>query len=80
MPDKTIIQKPIVKTDLKNVTLLLEAGTKTWNATYTPKDAAGAPIGPEPRVISGNVTQDPGLWAWIDTVVVAAINAQEGTA
>jgi hypothetical protein len=79
MPDKTIIQKPVVKTDLRNVSLLLEAGVKTWNATYLPKDDTGAAIGTEPRVVSGTVTQDPGLWAWVDSVVVVAINAQEGT-
>ena len=80
MPDKTIVQKPVVKNDLKNVSLLLEAGVKTWNATYVPKDATGATIGDEPRVISGTVTMDPGLWAWIDTVVVVAINEKEQTA
>jgi hypothetical protein len=80
MPDKTIVQTPVGKTDLKNISLLLEEGTKTWNATYIPKDDAGTAIGDEPRVISGLVTQDPGLWAWVDTVVVAAINGKEGTA
>jgi len=80
MPNKTIVQKPVGKADLKNVSLLLEAGVKTWNTTYTPKDDTGAPIGEEPRVIGGTLAQDPGLWAWIDAVVIPAINAKEGTA
>ena len=62
MPDKTMVQKPIKKTDLNNVSLLLVATEKTWSCTYTPKDETGAAIG-EPRVIGGAVTADPGLWA-----------------
>jgi hypothetical protein len=80
MADKTITQKAVGKTDLKNVALLLEGGMKSWNATYIPKDSTGANVGDEPRAISGTVTQDPGLWAWVDTVVVVAINQKEGTA
>ena len=79
MPAKTILQQPVKKTDLTNVTLLLIAADKTWNALYVPKDETGAAMG-EPRTISGTVTADPGLWAWVEYTVVAAINAREGTA
>jgi hypothetical protein len=81
MPEKTIRQQPVVKTDLAGVHLHLEeGGMKSWNATYLPKDETGASIGTEPRTAGGSVTQDPGLWAWVDGVVIPAINAQEGTA
>jgi hypothetical protein len=79
MATKTLVQQPVKKTDLKDVHLYLgAAGEKTWSALYVPKDATGAAIG-EPRSITGVVTQDPGLWAWVDGVVVPAINAVEGT-
>ena len=80
MPNKTIVQKPVTKNDLGNITLLLVSGTKTWNAQYIPKDESGNGIGTEMRVISGTVTQDPGLWAWVDSVVIPAINVKEQTA
>ena len=80
MAEKTILQQPVKKTDLNDLHLFIGGtGEKTWNALYVPKDETGAAIG-EARSISGPVTQDPGLWAWIDTVVIPAINAQEGTA
>ena len=81
MPNKTIIQKPVVKADLKDVHLyLVSPGNLTWGANYVPKDETGAVIGTEPRNVSGTVTQDPGLWAWVDSVVIVAINEKEGTA
>ena len=79
MADKTIVQVPVKKTDLKDVHLYLSDAGKSWNALYIPKDATGAEIGPGLRSVSGTVTADPGLWAWVDSVVVPAINAQEGT-
>ena len=80
MPDKTIVQKPVTNADLTDCHLYLVLGTPTWGATYIPKDATGAPIG-EPRVINGgDVAYNAGLWAWVDSVVVAAINTKEGTA
>jgi hypothetical protein len=79
MPDKTVVQKPVTNADLTDCHLYLVAGTPTWGATYVPKDATGAAIG-GPRTVSGTVAYDPGLWAWVDAVVVAAINTQEGTA
>lgn len=81
MPEKVIHQQPVKKTDLVNVSLYLSAsGAKTWGATYLPKDELGNPVGTEPRVMGTQpVTTDPGLWAWVDNVVVVAINAQEGT-
>jgi hypothetical protein len=80
MANKTIIQVPIKKTDLQTVSLTMVMEEKTWNAIYAPKDETGAPISTESRSCSGTVTADPGLWAWIDNVVIPAINAQEGTA
>ena len=55
------------------------AGSPNWSALYLPKDATGAAIG-APRTLSGPVAYDAGLWAWVDSVVVAAANAAEGTA
>jgi hypothetical protein len=78
MAEKTIRQQPITNAHLTDAHLYLVAGTPTWSALYVPVDETGAKIG-EPRTIGGPVAYDPGLWAWVDTVIVASANAKEGT-
>ena len=78
MANKTIVQVPVKKTELKDLHLYMTSGTPTWGALYVPEDDTGAPIG-EPRSLSGAVTDAADLFAWVDRIIVPAINAQEGT-
>jgi hypothetical protein len=79
MADKTIVQKPVTSAELKDIHLYQESNT--WSASYVPKDNSGQPIGGlgATRSVSGTLTQDAGMTAWITGVVITAINTQEGT-
>jgi len=78
MADKTIVQKPVKKGDLSDLHLYITPSGQNWNALYTPKDAAGAPIG-TPRTLTGVLAHPQELFAWVDLEVIPAINAAEGT-
>jgi hypothetical protein len=77
MPDKTIVQKHLTRNEISNVVVVMGVNA-TWNAVYTPIDAAGAPIG-QPRSFQTAFGSDPEFLSWITNVVLPALNAHEGT-